>query len=196
MSRTYACTEDRFLKDAGSHVMTVIRDDGVHRHLRFRKAPPAGSEYWFDLITWPGTLCIDGDMGTYVFRRLTDMFEFFRTDQKWADQRGCKLGINPGYWSEKLQAPKPRHAEEYSADAFRQHVRESFDEWVMSSQPDDEYSTEAERNDFNNSKNALWSALTDEVLRCADDGDVRAYDAARDFECTEAPTFSMNDCWE
>lgn len=104
MAREQQCTQDRFLKDAGSHVMTVIRDDGVHRHLRFRKAPPAGSEYWFDLITWPGSLCIDGDMGTYVFRRLPDMFEFFCTDREYNEKRGRKLGINAGYWGEKLQA--------------------------------------------------------------------------------------------
>jgi hypothetical protein len=42
MAQEQQCTEDQFLQDAGSHVMTVIRDDGVHRHLRFRKAPPTG----------------------------------------------------------------------------------------------------------------------------------------------------------
>ena len=194
--RQYTCTEDRFLKDAAQHTMTVIRDDGVHRHLRFRKAPPAGIEYWFDLITWPGSLCIDGDMGTYVFRRLDDMFQFFRTDRDYLERRGCKLGINPQYWGEKLQAPAPRDAEEYSADSFRQHVKQAFDNWVERSQPDDEYSTEAERDQFHDSKEALWSTLTDDVLNCTDDGDVRSYDAARAFECAEAPGFSMEDCWE
>ena len=75
--KDYACTEARFLGDVDWHVMTVLRDDGVHRHIRLKR-PDSGS-YWFDLITWPGTLCIDGDCGTYVFRRLEDMFQFFRT---------------------------------------------------------------------------------------------------------------------
>lgn len=74
----YECTEERFLKDVAKHEMTVIRDDGINRHLRFKN--PNDSSYWFDLITWPGTLCIDGDCGTYVFKRTPDMFQFFRTD--------------------------------------------------------------------------------------------------------------------
>lgn len=30
------CTEERFLKDVAQHEMTVLRDDGVSRHLRFQ----------------------------------------------------------------------------------------------------------------------------------------------------------------
>lgn len=194
--KPYACSETRFLQDAANHVMTVMRDDGVNRHVRFRR--PDSSAYWFDLITWPGTLCIDGDMGTYVFRRLHDMFEFFRTDQEHYNRTGRanQLAINPEYWDEKLQAPSPRDAMEHSVDSFRQHVKEAFDFWVKCSQPEDEYSTEAERNKFNDDKAALWSALNDEVLSVADDGDVRSYDAAREFRCEEAPDFNMHDCWE
>lgn len=44
-----SCTVDRFLKDAENHKMTVVRDDGVYRHLRFMK--PETTSYWFDLIT-------------------------------------------------------------------------------------------------------------------------------------------------
>ena len=68
MARKQSCTEERFLKDAAAHQMEVLRDDGVNRHLRFKN--PESSAYWFEIITWPGTLCIDGDMGTFVFRRL------------------------------------------------------------------------------------------------------------------------------
>ncbi len=194
MSKTKACDEARFLKDAEKHQMTVIRDDGVHRHLRFKR--PTESAYWFDLITWDGTLCIDGDMGTFVFRRLHDMFEFFRTDREYLTRKGTQLAINPGYWSEKLRAPNSRHAEEYSAESFRQHVKEAYDDWVECSKPDDEYSTEAERDQFLDDKTALWDSLKDEVLSVADDGDVRAYDAAREFKCEQVPGFDMHECWE
>lgn len=187
---------ERFKKDAANHQMQVLRDDGVHRHLRFRN--PESSAYWFDLITWPGTLCIDGDMGAYIFRRTEDMFAFFRTDQDYYNRTGRpdQLAINPGYWQEKLRAPDPRDAMEYSADRFRQRVKQAFDNWVESSQPEEEYSTEAERDEFNDAKDALWSALNDEVLSAADDGEIRSYDAARDFQCSEAPGFNMEDCWE
>lgn len=165
--RQYQCSEDQFLKDASRHVMTVLRDDGVHRHIRFKR--PGDSAYWFDLITWPGTLCIDGDMGTYVFRRLEDMFEFFRTDREWMERKGCKLAINPSYWSEKLRASPGNGFEEFDADRFREVVKEHFDRWVEDKDPDDE------------TKQDVWQEIEDAVLSCADDGEIRAYDAAINF---------------
>ncbi len=76
MSRRSQCDEARFLKDVANHEMQIIRDDGVQRHLRFKK--PGTMCYHFDLITWGGHLCYTGDMGTYVFTRVHDMFDFFR----------------------------------------------------------------------------------------------------------------------
>lgn len=180
---TYQCTEERALKDFASHQMTIIQDDGVHRHIRFKRHK--SSAYWFDLLTWPGTLCIDGDMGTYVFRRLEDMFEFFRTDREYALRKGCTLTINPGYWGEKLQSI-PRHGEgftEFDADRFRDVVREYFDAWVE----DDEPSEEA--------KEEVWEELNELVLSQADDGEVRAMDAAFGYENKEHE-FEMIDFWD
>ncbi len=85
--------ETRFKKDVSEHQMNVIKNEGVYRHLTFQK--PGTSVYYFEIITTPGLLTINGDMGTYVFSRLHDMFEFF----------GDKQGINPSYWGEKLLAP-------------------------------------------------------------------------------------------
>lgn len=187
MSRQYACTEDRFLKDAGSHVMTVIRDDGVHRHLRFRKAPPAGSEYWFDLITWPGSLCIDGDMGTYVFKRIDDMFEFFRTDREYNERRGRKLGINLGYWAEKLQATANHGGvKEFDEERFNSAVREYLTNWIKGHRDD----TSAEE------RRELWDAVNNEVLGA--DGDDRKQIAAFDFHHTvhKGLEFYFQDFWE
>lgn len=185
MSRQYVCTEDQFLQDAAQHVMTVIRDDGVHRHLRFRKAPPAGSEYWFDLITWPGSLCIDGDMGTYVFRRMDDMFEFFRTDREYLERQGRKLGINPQYWGEKLQATANHGGhKEFSEEFFKEAVQSEFDAWVESEGPCTELKME------------LWEELSDRVLSCASDGHIRAVDAAVAFESDNTEVdFEMRDFW-
>lgn len=111
-------TEAEFLKDVATHQMTILREDGVHRHIRFAR-PGTGCMY-FDLITWPGSLCYTGDMGTYVFSRLTDMFEFFRTDRRGEDG----LYINLGYWAEKLQAvDKHSPPMEFSLEKFRDVVR-------------------------------------------------------------------------
>jgi hypothetical protein len=181
----YQCSEERVLKDLASHEMQVIRDEGVHRHIRFKR-PDSGS-YWFDLITWPGTLCIDGDCGTYVFRRLDDMFEFFRTDREYLERKGCQLAIDPGYWGEKLQSISKfgEGFKEFSEQRFRDAVKEEFDAWVESDDPTDD------------AKAALWEELEDRVLSCASDGHIRAVDAAIAFEPDDGEVmFEMRDFWE
>lgn len=119
--------EPRFLNDVRDHVMEVLRDDGLYRHVRFRK--PGTMCMHFDMITWPGYLCYAGDMGTYVFWRLDDMFEFFRSDRA----APGRLAINPGYWSEKLQAVDGNRnsgsAKEFSEDRFTRVVREQLVQW-------------------------------------------------------------------
>lgn len=106
----------RFARETSAHRMTVLHDQGLYRHLRFRSANT--SEYWFDLVTWPGRLAMCGDVGDdYVFSRLPDMFEFFRADRRW--------GINPHYWAEKLGGGR-RSVKEYSEQLLRQRVIEQF----------------------------------------------------------------------
>ncbi|MBL8505777.1 MAG: hypothetical protein JNJ51_05395 [Methylobacillus glycogenes] len=119
---------EQFLKDVATHEMTVLRNDGVNRHIRFRR--PNTNTCYFDLITWSGHLCYTGDMGTFVFQRLEDMFEFFRTDRKYADKASCTLGINPGYWAEKLIAISTfvGHKEK-SEDKFRAAIERQLDSW-------------------------------------------------------------------
>jgi hypothetical protein len=184
--KTYQCTEERFFQDAGSHAMTVIRDDENHRHIRFRKAPPAGSEYWFDLITYPGELVITGDMGTYVFRRLEDMFEFFRTDQKYAERRGCKLAINLSYWAEKLKAMPHDGVKEFDEDRFNSVIRERLVDWMREER---NQTTKEERRD-------LWDAVHNEVIYA--DGKERKEIAAYEFVYTvrKGLEFSFQDLWE
>lgn len=179
------CTEKRFLHDVRDHQMVVLRDDGVNRHIRFKK--PGSGDMHFDLITWPGKLCYTGDMGTYVFQRLEDMFEFFRTDRVHSNPRGdTTLCINPSYWSEKLIAVSGRGEgyREFDAEAFSVRVKEAFDDFVGNEEPDAEAAAE------------LWQELTNEVLSCADDGEIRAIDAARNFTTTVVEGFGMDDCWE
>ncbi|GAA3958468.1 hypothetical protein GCM10023085_46100 [Actinomadura viridis] len=100
----------RFLPDVADHEMTVLHDDGLYRHLRF-KAPGHGFS-WFDLITWPWTLAFRGDMGGFMFSRVEDMFQFFRHP-----------GINPNYWAEKTPAGRDS-VTAYDIDLFKQQVTE------------------------------------------------------------------------
>jgi hypothetical protein len=104
---------ERFPRDTAKHKLTVLHDDGLYRHLRFAQPRPASSMYWFDLITWPGSVTVRGDIGeSYTFSRLPDMFEFFR---------GRVGSINPGYWSEKLDGHRDS-ARTYSEEVFAQVV--------------------------------------------------------------------------
>lgn len=84
---------EAFLKDVESHRMTVLSDSGVNRSLKFEN--PNCSNLHFFITTWPGHLCISGDMGTFVFARIHDMFLFFD---------GKEPQANMDYWSEKLIA--------------------------------------------------------------------------------------------
>ena len=117
-----------FMRDAAQHEMVVQQDEGVFRHIRFSHG--GSSVYHFNITTWPGYLCISGDMGCFVFARTTDMFEFFRGDK-----------INPGYWSEKLQATNNRSGHEaFSFDLLKEAVAADFENWDFDS---DEQKAEA-----------------------------------------------------
>ncbi len=173
------CTEERFLKDVAQHEMTVVRENGVSRHLRFQK--PGTYCMHFDLITWPGYLCYTGDMGTYVFRRLEDMFEFFRTDRPHM-RDGKTLGINPSYWGEKLEAVD-RHGgyREWNKDKFEARIREYFAQWLADNEPD--------------RPEEIKEQFEDEIIGGIDDGGKEsAYTVAQRFEVDGM--FPFQDWWE
>lgn len=116
------CTEEQFLQDTDGHSMKIIRDEGLHRHIRFSKG--GSSIYRFDLITWPGVLCIESDCGAYVFSRIDDMFDFFRMDERdFNHSKGRSLNINPVYWGEKLLSiDKNGGYQEYSEEKMKKAV--------------------------------------------------------------------------
>jgi hypothetical protein len=182
--RKMTCDQQRFERDTAEHKMTAIRDDGVNRHLMFRKAD--SSSYWFEILTWPGALCIRGDCGTYVFSRLTDMFEFFRTDD-----RGdlAKLYINTCYWCEKLQATDCNGygkgaAKVFSSEKFAARVKERFDSYLEDREVSDE------------KRASLWYDIESEILdySCDDNGH-ESFSRLHDFHDADHPRL-FEDCWE
>lgn len=84
--------EQHFPRDIAEHKLTVKHHDGLYRHLYFGR--PGTGTMSFSITTWPGHLAYTGDMGDYVFCRLDDMLQFFRTDR----------APNYGYWAEKVVA--------------------------------------------------------------------------------------------
>lgn len=109
-------SRQRFESETDKHALTVLHDNGLYRHLRFRQ--PDRGMYWFDLVTWPGNLVVNGDCGAYHFARLDDMFQFFRAASGWNSGR-----INPSYWAEKLRAGEPsRYSEDLTRALVLDHV--------------------------------------------------------------------------
>lgn len=169
------CTEEKFLKDVAGHEMTIIREDGVlrpYRHIRF--ARPDTINMSFELITWPGSLCYIGDMGTYVFSRTNDMFQFFRSSRDVHMPEGRTLYINTGYWAEKCEAIDSRDGiSEYSPEKFIETIRE----WLDDREASPEVRAEAEEN----------------IISFAEEGEHAARQAVSDFDCDG---FEFSDFWE
>lgn len=109
---------DLFARDAPGLQMRVLLDQGVHRHLQFRR-PSRAFDSWFDLISFPGGLTISGCRESWTFRRTYDMFGFFRADN---------YRVDPQYFAQKLDAPDGT-AEEYSKEALLADLTDAVDQW-------------------------------------------------------------------
>ncbi len=154
----YECTKDRFLKSVKNHKIKVLQNDGVYRHIRCAK--PGTVIDSFSLTTWPGFLCIAGDMGDYLFSRLDDMFNFFRSRE---------MKINPVYEHEKLRAgSRFEPAKKFSRELLREIVRDEF--------------RDGRRNGeiTNKNKHEIWRELS--WIRNAEN-EADAISAAENFEC-------------
>ncbi len=146
-----------FVGDTRSHKMRVIMDNGLYRHLLFRN--PESSSYWFQIVTWPGFLAISGDMGEFMFSRLDDMLEFFRTEEV----------IDFRYWAEKCRAGEK---EQFCADTLKESVDDimSADEAKVVKRLLDSVTTEFE----------VYAALGNST-QPFDFGDLRWRDFTRSF---------------
>lgn len=156
MAQRHTRSTDEFLKDVAQHKMTILRDDGVYRHIHFSD-PDEPYCQWFDLITWPGGLCYTGDMGTYVFRRLHDMFEFFRRDPrqpelfKWIDRR---------YWAEKVESQDRDGVTEFDAEMFGDEIRKALVSAIK---------TDGREHLNKEQRRELWDEVHQEVIDCVND---------------------------
>lgn len=180
MSRVQFDTSSRFLLDTAFHRLEIIRDDGLYRHLRMQQ--PGTSRYYYDVITWPGYLTVTGDMGTWTFSRIADMFEFF------GDWEG---GINTGYWSEKLEAgagciARELLAKEYDHDAFCRSLKESLRDYLEDSE-DDEADDEDwdDEDDTPDSDKARVREVVRELCRAGFNSDYEAYNAVYEADWPE-----------
>ncbi|MPS48507.1 hypothetical protein [Methylobacillus sp.] len=132
----------------------MILDAGLHRHLRFKT--PGASSYYYDIVTWPGFLAVTGDMGTYVFSRLTDMFEFFMTQiDRYPERKQDPLDtINPSYWQQKLEGSPKEGVDKFDEEAFNKAVMEFLVTYIRENRH--EVSAEVRR--------YLWDGVVDEII--------------------------------
>jgi hypothetical protein len=141
-------TLDFFLRDIAGHKIKIIFEHGIHRHIKFET--PGTSSYRFDIITWPGHLCFSGDMGTYVFSRTQDMFEFFRKNEK-----DDPYKINFIYWAEKtLSSDVDFGITEFTDKAFNDVVKNVFFSWLKENRA----STDK------NERKILWEEIKQDIL--------------------------------
>jgi hypothetical protein len=104
---------ERFTKETAKHTMEIRHDDGLHRQIRFT-AP--GSLDWFDLITWPYNLVVNGSHGSFHFcaSATKDMFRLIHESR----MAGT---INFTYWAEKVRAGQVKS---WSEAKFRRWLTE------------------------------------------------------------------------
>lgn len=167
----------RFLRDVAEHQVTIVHDvpSAAVRVIRFAK--PGSSIRAFTLTTWPGYLAYSGDMGTFVFARLRDMFECFRapadTD---LDRR-----INPGYWAEKVEAACREGVKEFRVELFKERIQEWLD--GMEASPElrqavaDEMPSDLQDGDSNTAY--AWA------MQFSDDGNRPVFQDFWEVDCTE-----------
>lgn len=154
-------TKESFLRDVAEHELRILRDDGAYRHIQGRKKDGCSSHY-FNIVTWPGSLAFNGDMGTFVFERNSDMFAFFR--------RG-ELTIDEYYWLQKCTGVcRTDGLFKFDADAVHDYCKDAIDE--------SECSDEQKAN--------LKERVGEEVSNCDDAHQV--IDDLREFEANDGKT--------
>ncbi len=121
----------RFLKEVANHKMTVRHNSGIYRNLVFSDGD--NYLYRFEITTWPNYLAITGDVGTFVFARMNDMFSFFRGQQ-----------INPDYWAEKLTAASTyKGYQSFDFELLKEAVTNEFNGWSFDNEEDRQKSWES-----------------------------------------------------
>lgn len=167
----YQCTKERFLKDIEKHEMKIIKDEGVYRHIRFGR--PESGTYCFNLLTWPRHLCITGDMGTWVFSRVEDMFDFFIMSENDFNKENI---INPYYWAEKVLSVSKFGGpiKEFSAECFRKEI----EDYLFYDFHDRE------------KKEEVWEEIEDQILSYVEDENPQLlYSRVYEFESETGFTF-------
>ena len=153
----------------------------------------------FDIVTYPWHLVFSGDMGSFVFSRVEDMFEFFRSRPR--DEKE-KLFINLGYWGEKLEAVDQVGRWDsgyrvFSPDKLKEHIEMQIKNWVEDCDEAYDSSDEEVMVDKDKFENELRYSINEDIYRLINDGEHEARRAVNDFQCKIGNrTYNFSDTWE
>lgn len=188
-------TFERFKRDTKNHSMKILLDEGIYRHLSF--TDNGSSICRFDLVTVPGHLFYIGDMGSFTFNRLHDMFHFFGNP----NDKEYKGEINPSYWSEKVESVDRygNGVTVFSPTEAREILTENVTQWIEDVFSSGEYS-EALLESY---KKEIFYHLEEEVFHHLHDGEHDFRQALDEFSFKseellgDTPeTFEFTDSWE
>jgi len=165
-------TLEQFLDDVKNHEITIHQNNGVYRHLTFKK--PDSYHRYFNITTFPNFLVITGDMGALVFFKREDMFSYFRSDN---------LNIYPDCWAAKIQSTSWRANNasflEFDIDEIKQYAQENLNDFL-------------EKNMLSElDKEELLEEFDREILSSGDEYEI--IEAVRHFNCN---SFNFADFWE
>lgn len=162
------CTQEIFNRDTAHHAITILRDDGLYRHITVAK--PNSTDMHFEIVTWPGYLAYVGDMGAYTFKRMPDMFEFFRKSQ-----------INPGYWSEKVEAMDTHSpVNKFSLTEFKELAARDIQDFL-------------DNQSLSDKEKEYLLAETSSFIERLSDNEYEALANVREFECEIEPEAGSDD---
>jgi len=180
----YECNEDRFLEGVKDHELTVYQDDDETGIRHMRLGIPGSSVLHYNLTTWPGYLCITGDMGSLVFSRINDMFSFFRNENR------DSLFINPQYWAEKIQNEDARDGcKEYDSDLMCNVVMQILND----------YKSSYEDEDHDNDMADLDMSIKENVIEMLGEGEFRDYHLVDNYQWESEDgslEFYIQDLWD
>lgn len=169
---------DRFLEDIKNHELTIHLDQGLYRDLTV--AIPGSSDYHYHITTRPGYLFFSGDMGSFTFSRLPDMFNFFRSNNS--------NRINPWYWHEKLEAVCKRGgATTFDFEHVQERLKDYLANFIENLDPLDE-------DDLSKIEEA--TEAVDNFCNYLDESEWEYVHAINDWDSYNAGGMTLDDFWE
>ena len=172
-------TLEKFLDDVKNHEITIHQNNGVYRHLEFKKTD--NSNPYFNITTFPNhlviTAYIDGLSYALVLSRRYDMFDYFRDYF-----RDGNLKIFPELWSEKIKSTsneaKIASCSEFNIDRVKKLAKDDLREYLKNQKV-----SKADRD-------ALNEKFESEILNAEDEYEIVA--AIRNFYFND---FEFVDFW-